>query len=125
MKYFKIPYARNNANFLIAPSAGRKNESYFCPKCDSKVIFRAGMIRAKHFAHKVDPENVCDGHQSESQLHKAAKFMVYTEISEWIHEGKLSPSIKKSCAICGQLHNKKISEIIVASEVLIINSLEK
>lgn len=72
-----VPYGIDeNAEIVQARDATAGND-YSCPGCAGPLVLRAGSIKMRHFAHKVD--TACDG---ESLQHITAKLLVAKAIRE-------------------------------------------
>ena len=61
---YKMLYANNKDNIRIYADDAHKDESYFCPCCEQKMILKKGKIREPHFAHK---GKQCDDWYSENK----------------------------------------------------------
>jgi len=66
---------------LVLPSSLSKSQALYrafvCPECRSKVIFRNGPIRRKHFAHfKLHSKCSRYTNPGESTIHKEAKWLL-------------------------------------------------
>lgn len=64
----KYSYAKDSAGEIIHISVAEKSKDYFCLVCQEKMLFKAGNVKTKHFAHS--PNSECSG---ESYLHYLAK----------------------------------------------------
>lgn len=101
MKEIKIAFAINEAGYLVSAKEAVKEQLYFCPSCQGKLIFRDGDIYIKHFAHSVTTN--CS---PETVLHKIAKTIVKEAIINNI-EGE-SIYIKHRCNECETFHMTQI-----------------
>ena len=72
----KYHYALDETGTLISVEdvcpEDRKKHIYTCLGCGAEMILKAGQVKAKHFAHKVDMEH-CG---AETYLHKLAKRII-------------------------------------------------
>lgn len=53
-----------------------KNEQYFCPVCNGKVVVKLGVQRISHFAH-IHLSTTCAEYERESEYHMRAKLQLY------------------------------------------------
>lgn len=74
MKEISYEHALDPNGRLITTDVGQRGGNYTCPNCRQRLIFRAGEIRQRHFAHK---GNACD---PETYLHQAAKLALGQEL---------------------------------------------
>lgn len=95
MEGLKIPYGLNNSSLLVSAKNASKEESYTCPSCNSKLTYRAGDIRSKHFSHSA--ESNCS---IESILHKTAKLLIKNAIKD-NSLGIKTLTLRNSCHSCG------------------------
>ncbi|MGM0609379.1 MAG: competence protein CoiA family protein [Candidatus Muiribacteriota bacterium] len=102
MKSLNTRYALNGEGQLIFADNATKDESYFCPNCTSKLIFRAGEKNKWHFAHH-ETSN-CN---NESLIHAVAKILIINVINDnsKIFESRLI-KLKYSCLDCNGLYEK-------------------
>jgi hypothetical protein len=96
MLKLSVPFGLNDKKILVSAQNSVRNECYFCPSCGDKVILKKGEIKTAHFSHKVG--NICN---QETIIHKTAKFLIHTTVSDWILNKKSSPIMKRKCACCG------------------------
>ena len=72
----KYHYARDEAGTLISVEdvclEDRNKHRYTCLGCGAEMILKAGKVKARHFAHKINTEH-CG---VETYLHKLAKRIV-------------------------------------------------
>lgn len=67
-----------------------RKQTFYCPECKEKVIFRAGPKVIPHFAHY--STSTCPQSASgESHYHKRAKMLLY----KWLHGQGLNVSLEK------------------------------
>jgi hypothetical protein len=92
-------YAENSDGKIIHISNALMGESYYCPECKEKFIFKNGEIRQPHFAHSNTSSN-CTG---EGYLHKTFKKMLLEFIKNHINK-KLPLDINWDCNICQNKH---------------------
>ncbi len=95
---YKVPYALNVAGDLISVNEAKKEEKYFCIECGSELIYKAGDIREKHFAHKVDLN--CS---IESVIHKIAKKLIVQIIKRNL-DNKQEIHLNIKCDNCDKPH---------------------
>lgn len=57
---------------------GRKGVPYYCPHCESSLIFKEGLVKIKHFAHKT--KTSCPYSENESKEHLLMKERIYKMI---------------------------------------------
>jgi predicted RNA-binding Zn-ribbon protein involved in translation (DUF1610 family) len=93
-------YAEDGNGKIIHINNALLGESYYCPECKEKFIFRKGKIRQQHFAHSNTSSN-CTG---EGYLHKTFKKMLLEIISDHINK-RLPLNIDWNCNICKEKHN--------------------
>lgn len=94
MQSLKIPYGINDAGELVSAENATKDCLYFCPCCSTKLIYKAGDIRAKHFSHSFD--STCN---IETILHKTAKLLIKQAITDNA-TNKRAIDIKHCCGNC-------------------------
>jgi len=92
-------YAENKNGKIIHISNALMGESYYCPECNEKFVFKNGKIRQQHFAHSNTSSN-CIG---EGYLHKTFKKMLLEFIKDHINKN-LPLNIKWVCNICQKEH---------------------
>ncbi len=102
MLMLKIPFGKSESGFFISAKEAKKDESYFCPQCSTKLLFRAGKKNVEHFSHP--PESNCN---NETILHKTAKGLIEQTIKDNAQK-KRSIEIWNSCKTCGKNFNSKI-----------------
>lgn len=90
-----IEFALDASGHLIDPKQAVKGEAYFCPECNSPLVFRKGEVLRPHFAHAV--ETNCSG---ESVLHIAAKMKVCDAINDYISNGGYEVDLAWNCPKC-------------------------
>jgi len=93
-------YAEDKNGKIIHISNALLGESYYCPECKEKFVFKKGKIRQQHFAHGNSSLN-CTG---EGYLHKTFKKMLLELIKDHINK-KLPLNINLDCNICKYKHN--------------------
>jgi len=93
-------YAEDKNGKIIHINNALLGESYYCPECREKFVFKKGKIRQQHFAHSNTSSN-CTG---EGYLHKTFKKMLLELIKEHINK-KLLLNINWDCNICKNKHN--------------------
>jgi len=102
MEKLKVPYGLNNLNQLISAEKATKGAAYHCPCCGSKLVHRAGEIRASHFAHSSDSN--CS---LESILHITAKKLIVGAINT-NSESLRNISLRNHCQSCGVEFNTNL-----------------
>jgi len=93
-----IPYALDIAGRRVAPGNARSHESYLCPECRGRLVFRKGAVKVPHFAHYGAPESC--RFLSEGWLHVAAKHAIFHAVSEWAEGRANAPEILRRCERC-------------------------
>jgi hypothetical protein len=96
-------YAEDNRGKIIHINNALLGESYYCPECKEKFIFKKGKIRQQHFAHNNTSSN-CTG---EGYLHKTFKKMLLELINDYVIK-KLPLDINWNCNICKSNHNSNL-----------------
>lgn len=96
----KISWAKDSEGKVIHVNDAIKDNNYYCPCCDEKLILRAGTIKRKHFSHRNDSK--CD---PESVYHKLAKFLICYAIDENSNGHKQIELVSK-CHGCDKEHKK-------------------
>lgn len=84
---------------LINAIDADKQSAYLCPACKQPLLFRKGLKKRPHFAHKVFTPNCTP----ESALHYSFKTLLYHKIKEHLNLGLALP-IQWSCSKCHELH---------------------
>jgi hypothetical protein len=104
---FRIPFAVDHAEHLVAPEDADKKKAYRCAECGTEVILRAGSVRRKHFAHPIH-----NGCTPESALHKIAKRLIVQSV---ILGPK--PTILEECSRChGDCEHRFPEDVVDAKE---------
>jgi hypothetical protein len=96
-------YAEDKNGKIIHISNALLGESYYCPECREKFVFKKGKIRQQHFAHSNSSSN-CTG---EGYLHKTFKKMLLELLKEHI-SNKLPLDINWVCNVCNNKHNANL-----------------
>jgi hypothetical protein len=80
------------------PRMASKNNIYKCPSCDNAVIFRKGIKKQPHYAHKKS-DNPCYYYDrpNESQIHKDAKMLMTTLL-----DNKTNITFYRKCYDCNE-----------------------
>lgn len=86
----------------MRPSSARKGVPYRCPSCKDPLIFKAGPIRVRHFAH--DRSATCT---SESVLHHTAKLLVAEQ---------RRPAVLRKCTACFEMREQTLEREIAQLE---------
>jgi len=112
-------FEKNTTNYIL-PKYAKKNTKYVCidPNCKNRdLIFKNGEIKAPHFAHKSNNDNIkCGVYDANNNdgIHNAAQILL-----KKILEDKKKVIIQKSCNAHGILKNIEIP--IITDKVKIIN----
>jgi len=106
MPSFKVPFGISEDHSLVAAESANKSHKYFCPSCGLPLTFRAGTIKAKHFAHRVGT-----GCSAESVIHAIAKRLIEKVSLEWIAGGP-GPQIARKCEFGQELENYACDSIV-------------
>ena len=95
-EHFYMGAVNKLTNSYEYPKFANKNDKYMCPHCEKDVIFRKGLIKQPHFAHKKS-DSPCYYYDkpSESQIHKDAKLLMKTLL-----DNKTRISIEIRCKYC-------------------------
>jgi len=101
-------YAEDKNGKIIHISNASTGESYYCPECKEKFVFKKGKIRQQHFSHINNTSN-CTG---EGYLHKTFKKMLLELIKEHINK-KLPLIINWDCNICKNKHNGNLIDRVI------------
>lgn len=107
MKNLKIPMAKDESGLMVQPDEATKESKYFCPDCNSRIIFRhkEGGRNIAHFSHPAN--SVCT---NESILHKTAKLLVTQLINGYINGKNSSPIIERVCSFCEAVTEQKLGD---------------
>ncbi len=81
---------------LVSADEATRGERYNCPACESALVYKAGAVVRKHFAHK--PSFACTG---ETVLHQSAKLRV-AEVVRAAIQGGPTISMNILCSACSQ-----------------------
>ena len=57
------------------------SRALLCPECKQGVIYRAGQVRAPHFAHRTGSECVIPSSEPETEEHRNGKIL----LAQWLH----------------------------------------
>lgn len=95
-----VPWALDANGQLVTPEEASSSEGLRCPDpaCCSRLILRAGDIRAHHFAH-ID-EGRCS---LESVEHAAAKHLLAKVVLAFLSVPDKRPNIHRTCLECGKV----------------------
>jgi competence CoiA-like predicted nuclease len=63
---------------LVRSEPATKGQPFACPGCGDPLVFRAGEVRARHFAHRAT--GICT---SETVLHATAKRLVAESVARF------------------------------------------
>jgi hypothetical protein len=92
---FKVPVALADDGRLVKRADAIKGERYRCPACETDLVFKAGAIRARHFAHA--PTYAC---HPETVLHETAKRLIAQVVTDWTKGTGPCPTVRKRCKLC-------------------------
>lgn len=98
----RVPYGLNEFGELVSAQAAQSVASYKCPCCYETLVYRAGDIRTKHFAHP--PSSTCN---LESILHITAKKLIQSVIVE-NSKGTQTIALENHCRNCGVVFSTSI-----------------
>ena len=74
MQDISYEHALDETGRIVNTSLALRGGSYTCPNCKQRLIFRAGEVRQRHFAHK---GNACE---PETYLHQGAELALGQEL---------------------------------------------
>ena len=95
MDNLKIPYGMDRSSTLVSAEMAEKGAQYTCPCCNAPLIYRAGDVREKHFAHPADSN--CN---LETILHITAKRLICEAMKRNASEGA-KIILENHCLNCG------------------------
>lgn len=75
-----LPAIEVETGSLIYPRYGIKGRVYSCPKCEEILIFKQGKERSAYFSHKPNFNCSYTERPSESDIHLAAKFLLFNHL---------------------------------------------
>ena len=102
-------YAEDVNGKIIHINNVSKDNTYYCPDCKEKFIYKKGKIRQQHFAHN---NSNCTG---EGYLHKTFKKMLLELlINNIVNKSPLN--IYWKCNICNNEHNGSVINGIAKAE---------
>lgn len=93
MEGFKVPFALDGADRLVAPEDASRRAQYRCPLCMGVVDLHAGEQKRRHFHHRGGPRACA----AESVSHLVAKELIARAIMDW-KDGGEPPKIVRRCA---------------------------
>jgi hypothetical protein len=79
---------------VVGVIQGIRGELYSCPNCYEDVIFRKGLIREAHFAHK--SYSTCSNYTNESLSHSDAKQL----LQNFLESKQIHLDISRNCSKC-------------------------
>ena len=96
---FAVPWALDADGKLVTPDKAASSLGLRCPDpaCGSRLVLRAGAVRARHFAH-LDAERC----SRESAEHWAAKHLLAQVVIASLAEPGARPAIDSPCPTCGK-----------------------
>jgi len=109
---FRVPLGVAEHGDLIRPEVAVKGEPFACPGCGDPLTFRAGEVRARHFAHRAT--GICT---SETVLHATAKRLVAESVDLWRAGRRETPVTVRRCATCNRSFNRPIPESVTHAVV--------
>lgn len=77
MTGFRIPFACDANERLVAPGDAARGQRYTCPACGARVDLHAGEIKRRHFHHR---KAACS---LETVTHLLAKKIIVRAVEEW------------------------------------------
>ena len=92
---FLVPFGLAEDGRLVARDQVEKGERYRCPECETDLIVKAGEVRRRYLAHRVD--TACE---PESVTHKTAKLLVAQVVNDWKAGRGAVPVVERVCAGC-------------------------
>ena len=92
---FRAPLALDSAGQLVHPQEAAPGDTYRCPACGDRLIFKAGQVRPWHFAHAANGN--CT---PESVTHQTAKRLIQQVVTAWKAGEGAKPQIFRRCAQC-------------------------
>lgn len=109
---FLVPLGVAADGGLVRPEAATKGQPYGCPGCGDPLVFRAGEVRARHFAHRAT--GICT---SETVLHATAKRLVAESVALWRAGRRESLVTVRRCANCERSFNRPIPASVTHAAV--------
>lgn len=103
---FKVPVALDGDGRLIGRDDAVKGASYRCPACRTRLVFKAGQVRARHFAHA--PTYAC---YPETVVHETAKQLIAQVVIDWATRGGPRPTVEKRCKMCFRSFDENLGRI--------------
>ncbi len=97
MTSLKVPLAYDEARNLVSIEAAERGKAYFCPSCNTPLIFKHGAVKVRHFAHQ--PSEVCN---QETITHKVAKLCIQQAVLDWKAGKARIPIVERACQICDE-----------------------
>lgn len=101
----KAPFALDSSQQLLSPEVAEKGQEYFCPACGDPVILKKGDVKVVHFAHKLS-----DACSQETIIHKTAKLLVLSAVTEWKSGKRVPPLVKRQCRACNATINQPLPD---------------
>lgn len=102
MEDLKVPYGVDRAGELIPAGSAVKGAPYSCPCCAAPLVYRAGEVNTKHFAHP--SSSTCN---LESVLHITAKKLIQSVI-EKNAAGRLEIALQQPCTNCDMMFSASL-----------------
>lgn len=94
MENLKVPYGLNDSGELVRAKNTVKQENYYCPACNVRLVLRSGNNRIEHFSHPA--KSSCS---IESILHKTAKSLLIHAIQK--NSDNEPIKLRSFCHSCG------------------------
>ncbi len=104
---FVVPAGVDSRGRLVRPSHASKMEDYRCPSCKDPLIFKAGPIRVRHFAH--EKSGTCT---SETVTHHAAKLLIVQQINDGPRL-----QIRRKCRACFNHRPQTLDSAVDSAQV--------
>lgn len=99
MSHFNLGAINKNTLDYEIPLLAKKENKYKCPSCEKDVIFKKGLVKIPHFAHKHTQSCYYYDKPSESEIHKSAKLLIKNLL-----ENRIAMEFYRICKDC---HIKK------------------
>ncbi len=109
---FLVPFGLAEDGRLVARDQVEKGERYRCPECETDLIVKAGEVRRRYLAHRVD--TACE---PESVTHKTAKLLVAQVVNDWKAGRGAVPVVERVCAGCSATWSAPLPSRIAGAAV--------
>lgn len=97
-----VPYGLSQTGELVHARDAVASTEYLCPCCKGALVLHAGVVRARHFAHKAS--TACDG---ETLAHSTAKLLIAKVIREH-RNSNARITLQCNCSQCHSLLQREI-----------------